>query len=411
MRDDLTHNYFYNNLDGALFGLGIGFATFSAVIPLFVNELTSSQTLIGLVPAVHNVTYSAPQLFTAAWVARQKYLKPWVMWITTQERLPFLLMGVLALFHAQLGVPLTLALAFVLLTWQGLGAGFTSNFWQSFIAKIFPPNKRGTFLGMQAAIANLTIAGGSIISGQVLERVAFPYNFAICFGIAFFWLMTSLWALGQVREKVSIPVQTEHSETPLLQNIGRIWRKDANFRLFLVVRSLAQFASMGFAFYTIYAVRHFQITAGAAGILGAALATSQIIGNATLGWLGDRIGNRKILVGGGITAIVSILVAMLAPNYPLFVMAVVLAGITNVTLWTITMTMTMQFGGESERPMYIGMANTLTAPATIVAPVFGGWLADISGFPLTYGMSIAAGIVMVILLLSLREPKHASTIV
>ena len=221
--------------------------------------------------------------------------------------------------------------------------------------------------------------------------------------------MASLWALGMAREHVSEPVRNEVSEAPLLNNIGRIWRKDANFRLFLLVRSLAQFASMGFAFYTIYAVRHFQITPCAAGFLGAAMATSQIIGNATLGWLGDRIGNRRILVGGGVTAIISILVAMLAPNYPLFVLAVVLAGVTNVTVWTITMTMTMQFGGETERPMYIGMANTLTAPATILAPVFGGWLADVSGFTLTYGVSVAAGIVMVVLLLLLSEPRHTPT--
>ncbi len=99
--------------------------------------------------------------------------------------------------------------------------------------------------------------------------------------------------------------------------------------------------------------------------------------------------------------------ALFAPTYALFVPAVILAGVTNVTVWTIAMTMTMQFGGESERPLYIGMANSLTAPATILAPVIGGWMADVSGYTLTFSVSIAAGLLMAVTLLVLREPQAA----
>jgi hypothetical protein len=34
----------------------------------------------------------------------------------------------------------------------------------------------------------------------------------------------------------------------------------------------------------------------------------------------------------------------------------------------ISMAITLQFGSEDERPTYVGMANTLIAPATIIAP-------------------------------------------
>jgi hypothetical protein len=40
------------------------------------------------------------------------------------------------------------------------------------------------------------------------------------------------------------------------------------------------------------------------------------------------------------------------------------------------MTMTVDFSSEDERPFYIGLAQTLTAPATIIAPLIGGWIAD-----------------------------------
>ena len=38
----------------------------------------------------------------------------------------------------------------------------------------------------------------------------------------------------------------------------------------------------------------------------------------------------------------------------------------------------LEFGEEEDRPAYIGLANTLIAPFTFLAPVLGGWLADTS---------------------------------
>ncbi len=40
------------------------------------------------------------------------------------------------------------------------------------------------------------------------------------------------------------------------------------------------------------------------------------------------------------------------------------------------MTMTVDFSGENERPFYIGLAQTLTAPATILAP------SSVAGLPI-----------------------------
>jgi MFS family permease len=70
------------------------------------------------------------------------------------------------------------------------------------------------------------------------------------------------------------------------------------------------------------------------------------------------------------------------------------------------MTMTVDFSGESERPFYIGLAQTLTAPATIVAPLIGGWIADRQGFVATFGWSTVLSVVMMgILLFLVKEPR------
>jgi MFS family permease len=73
------------------------------------------------------------------------------------------------------------------------------------------------------------------------------------------------------------------------------------------------------------------------------------------------------------------------------------------------MTMATGFSGEAERPFYIGLAQTLTAPATIIAPLIGGWIADSFGFvPMFSSSAILSVVMMAILLFIVKDPRKAS---
>jgi predicted MFS family arabinose efflux permease len=83
--------------------------------------------------------------------------------------------------------------------------------------------------------------------------------------------------------------------------------------------------------------------------------------------------------------------------------------IANVATWTTPIAMTMEFGYQEDRPAYIGLANTLIAPFTFLAPLFGGWLADQQGYSTTFFTSAVLGLVTIfILLLALKDPKATS---
>jgi MFS family permease len=70
------------------------------------------------------------------------------------------------------------------------------------------------------------------------------------------------------------------------------------------------------------------------------------------------------------------------------------------------MTMTVNFSCEAERPLYIGLSQTLTAPATIIAPILGGWIADSGGFIPTFSISIGLSIVVILLLVVfVKDPR------
>ena len=406
IRKHLRYNVAVNLMDGGFFGVALGFASFGTILPLFVASMTDSATLIGLVPAIHGAGWLLPQLFTANYTARLRRYKRTVLMTTIHERVPFLGFALVALLLPKIGLQAGLVVTFILLTWQGLGGGFTANSWTSMISKIIPPDSRGTFFGTQASVANLFISGAAVGAGYLLDWLHLPFDFTARFLLASLFFTFSWFALALTREPADHDKVVEENPRPFWHGAGRILKRDRNFNWFLTARTLSQFATMGFAFYIVYALRRFQMDVVTAGYLTATLTISQTVANAGMGWLGDHVGHRLMLILGAAAATFSSFLAWIAPSLAWFFPIFVLSGFTNVSIWTNGMTMTVDFSDEAERPFYIGLAQTLTAPATIIAPLIGGWIADTRGFTWTFALSTILSIVMMAILFFLvKDPR------
>lgn len=402
---NLKYNFTIGMADAAFFGIGLGFGSFSTIIPLFFSRMTDSAILIGLIPAIHAVGWQLPQLFTAGWVSRMRKYKPAVMNMTLHERLPYIGLGVVAWLLPTVGVKIALPLAFLMLIWQGLAAGFTANPWQSMIAKIIPVNLQGTFFGTQAAFANVLISVSAIGAGYLLDKVHGTGGFMLTFLICSVGMAISYVFLSFTREPEDLEKTMPHEAHDFWQESLSILKRDGNFRWFLIFRLVYQFATMGFAFYIVYGLRAFNMDAVTAGYLTAALTITQTVANVVMGWLGDRYGPHLMLVLGAITLSLSSLVAWMAPSISWLYLAFVFSGITNVSFWTIGIAMTVQYGTTEERPVYIGLSNTLIAPATIIAPILGGWIADMFGYQTTFMLSSIGGLLTtLVLVLFVRNP-------
>jgi len=411
IRKDLRYNVTVNMADAVFFGAALGFGSFGTIIPLFVSQLTTSATLIGLVPAIHAVGWQLPQLFTANHVTRLRRYKPFVLLMTINERIPFIGFALVAWFMYALGPQKALILTFLLLIWQGFGGGFTANAWQSFIAKIIPSELRGTFFGGQAAAANIFISICAVGAGFLLEKYYTPLNFTLTFLIAFFLLCISWGALALAREPMDTEKVIPEKLPPVWQGAGEILKRDSNFSWFLAARLLSMFATVGFTFYIIYCLRYFNMSAITAGFLTATLTISQTIANAGMGWMGDRWGHRTMLILGSIAVSMSAGLAWIAPTLNWFYLVFILAGIANVAIWTIGMAMTVEFGTEAERPVYIGLANTLVAPVTILSPLLGGWIVDTMGFQTTFAISVLGGLITAgVLWIFVKEPRYTQLV-
>ncbi len=246
----------------------------------------------------------------------------------------------------------------------------------------------------------------AILAGLILDRVRTPINFTLCFVLTGVGMSISYIFLGLTRE----PIDREKVVPEKLPSPWRggmeILRRDRNFAAYLFVRILSQFATMGFAFYILYGLRRFGMSDLTAGFLTAALTITSTAANAIMGWLGDRLGHRSMLIAGSIAVTLSSLMAWGAPSlgwlYPVFI----LSGLAGVAYWTIGMAITVEFGTEETRPTYIGLSNTLVAPFTIIAPLIGGLIVQTAGFQATFMVSAIGGLVIAALLVWLvRDPR------
>lgn len=406
VRKHLKFNFLVGLVDGGFFGLGIGFGSFAAILPLFVSRLTDSALLIGLIPAIHGAGWQLPQLFAAGYTSRAKRVKPLVLLATVHERVPFLGLAAVAWFIAHMDVSAALWLTFGLLIWQSLGAGFAANPWQTMVTKVIPSELHGAFFGMQSASFNGLAGLAAIAAGFLLERLSGPLDFALCFTLTFVFFVLSYIAIAQTRELAADKPETDEHPAAFWGHSWNILKRDRNFGAFLAARSLSQFAGMAISFYIVYGYKELGMSESVAGIMTSVLLISQVVFAPLMGRLGDRWSHRGVMILGGVGAAASSALAWAANSIGWFYPVFLLAAVAIVAIWTIPIAFTVSFAREYERPLYIGLSNTVSAPATILAPIFGGWIADAMGYHAMFTVSALCGLLMAAaLFFFVKEPK------
>lgn len=410
LQKTIRYNFSVNITDGGFFGFAQGLASFVTIIPLFVSNLTDSALLIALIPAIHTLGWQLPQLLTVQHVARLRRYLPFVLMMTLHERVPYLGLALIALLLPHLGNSWALALTFLLLIWQGLGGGFTATAWQSMIAKIMPAQRRGLFFGTQMGVASLGGAVAAALGGWLLERLDYSINFAVAFGVASVAMGISWAFLAATREAPHEPEPLpDERASDFVRRLPALLRGDPNFVWFLLCRWLVQVGFIGSAFYSVFAVRRHGVGELEIGVYTSVMLVTQMVMGPVVGWLGDRWGHRLVMGGGSVALALSALLSWFAPSGSWFGLVFLLLGIGNASYWTPGIAMVLDFAPARERQTYIGLANTLMAPAAILAPLFGGWLADAASYEAAFLVStVGAALTAFLLIFVVHNPRRES---
>jgi len=404
----LRHNVLALGADYGLFMVALTFASQSTILPAFAAWLGAPNVLIGAIPAVMTLGWFLPSLFAAGHTETLTHKLPFLMKWTVWERVPFLVMALLAFFSAERWPGLTLGLVLVmLLVITGVG-GFLMPAWMDLIARALPTTIRGRFFALSNFVAGLVGFGASLVIAEVLARVPAPASYGICFLGATLCVGLSYVALAVVREQVA---ETAAAPVPLRDYLGRmpgLLRRDRNLTWFLAARAFGLTGAMASGFYTVYALRAWDAPASQAGVFTALMLLGQSIGTLTLGWVGDHAGHRLVLLTGMTAAAGATTVALLAPSLGAFGLVFVLFGLQVAAVNVSALNVLLEFSPTAEaRPTYIGLGTTAMAPMAFAAPLVGGLLADAVGFRAMFLVSLAFAVAGLVMLATLvRDPRH-----
>jgi len=405
---DYRWNFTVNVVDGASFFFGSSFISSSTIVPLYISKLSASPLAIGLASVIAQGGWFLPQLFTAKAVERLPRKKPVVVSLGFfLERLPvWILVG--SALVATRSASLALALFLISYAWHHLGAGLVATSWQDLIARCFPVDRRGRFMGISLFIGTGTGILGAALSTHILSNFSFSTNFVYIFIIAAIAITVSWFFIALTREPAQPVTAPRQSSRQFWAGLLSILRRDRNFRRFLFARLILAMGYMGAGFVTVAAVRRWEIPDSTVGIYTAALLVGQTVGNLAFGFLADRYGHKLSLELSALSACLAFTIAWLAQDAKWYYLTFTLLGVTLGAIIVSGILMAMEFCEPARRPTYTGLTNTGVGIVSVVAPLLGAWLASVS---YNWLFAISAGINLLALILMrwyVEEPRWAS---
>lgn len=400
-------NFTVMGLDFSIFLLGISFTSVYGVLPLFVSHLTASNLALGLIPAVRSVCTALPPILVAPYTERLRRKKPFLLGMTTFERLPYLALAVAIPLLAGAHPTLLLWLFFVMLGVGTLFGGIGMPAWIDLIARMLPADWRGRFFGLAAALGGLFGVAGAAGATALLQRYGWPTGFALCFAATSACLVVSFVFIAAGREPAPARAAPKKgANRSYWRRLPGLVRADRNFARYLLATALITAAGMAASFYTVDAKRTLRLDDAAAGTYAVVLLAASTVGNVLWGYAGDRIGHKRVVEGGTLCTGLAALLALLARDPIVYALVFALVGLGTSGIQLAALTFIVDFAPEAQRPTYIGLANLAAAPFAFAAPLLGGVLADRAGYPAVFALSAALSLAgLLVVLLGVVDPR------
>ena len=385
----LRHNLLMHIYEGTTFIFAMSFITVNTILPVFIQRIGGNAIAVGSVTVLWALGLNLPQLLFTRFFHHKGKIKPDVLRYGLIFRLNFIIISfVCSMFlgnlNSSLSVPLMLFLIFI----AAIAGSSSGLFWYDFFSKTTPVKLRGRLLSIRLLLGSaLGMLGGSAVA-VVLSSIVFPHNFALLFLISFLLTMLSLYFLTRLKEPaeaepVSPGIELATEVIPLslreiLIRSKKILKENLDFKNFMIADALILMALTASAFYAVYAIRKFNLPTAYAGTFTIILMASQVFGNFIFGYLADFFGHKiNMLILASCSAAAS-LCAAFANNVLMYGIVFFFMGCT-VTLQGISrLAIVVEMCNESERPIYIGLLNSVTAP-TVLFGIIGGVLITFFG--------------------------------
>jgi MFS family permease len=177
-----------------------------------------------------------------------------------------------------------------------------------------------------------------------------------------------------------------------------VLRGDLNFTRYLMFSTIFSLGGMAAGFLIVYSSKTWNLPDSVASGYIIALQVGQALGNLFFGFLSDRKGHKLSLEIAVILGALSFLLPLVAPDPLWFYAIFFLRGAVFAAMMVSGVAIVMEFTEPENRPTYFGLANTIPGIASSVAPLIGGWLAQVSGYPALFLLSTILSVASFIML-------------
>lgn len=379
-------NFFWFLIDNILFTIAMGIIGTNTVIPDFLRQLTDSEILIGLSGSLFTVGYTLPQLFVARYIVRYAKKKWWFVIANIPARIIIFFFGIIVWLSSPDQAQFILIAFFVAYSISALGDGLVGVPWADMVGTSLDNKWRARMFGIATVLSGILMLLLAPVIGFIIGEsgYAFPNNYAILFIIAGVLFAISIIPGIFFHE---LPGGKAVEKLPSIQDflpeLGRILRDDLQFRAYIILRILTNLFMMAFPFYIGYATVQLGLSSEIAVPNLLAMQTIGSLGGAMLyTWIGAKnnlLYIRLAILSGVILPLCALLAGIIGP-FPLYIGFLVSGLAAGSNLFSCFMHWIVDYADADQRPTYVGLANTITAIASLVAPFIGGSIAQHLGY-------------------------------
>jgi MFS family permease len=335
-----------------------------------------------------------------------QWKKPWAIRTGFFQRSVILLIALAVLLLGGRYPDAALAVFFILYTGMQVLAGIATPGWFDFYAKVTPLRKRGRLSGLRTSLGSLAALLGGVVLTILLSAFDFPTSFAIGFFLAFLLQMTSLGIQRQIVEAEPSQGLQRRSLVEYLRQQPEVFRANKDFRTFIFSAAVLAVANMPIGFFTVYALTRFNVDESAVGTFTLSMLSTQVISALAGGYISDHYGNKRSLIIAATGMLLASLSALLAPSPGWFLLVFFFVGLNIGTELMGRYNISVEYGPVEQRSTYIALMNTALAPVYL-SGLLGGWISDLFGYPVLFGVSALFSIAgLYILLWRVRDPRH-----
>jgi MFS family permease len=409
VRKHFKGNFITNALDGAFWLMGDSFVSVETILPVFASTLTDSAILIGLVPALIHAGWFIPQFFMAGYVKKLNQKLDFTKKLAFIERIPFIIFPLTAFSLHWSNRHFAIVLFMFLTAIRGITSGMVALPWQEVIASVIPSPVRSRFFGVTRMLGRGMGLLGSVISGVILAKFAYPNNYGLSFlmGGVFIWISYFFFirTVEPQDNKIDFTDDISNGKERLfdLSSYKYILKKDRNFRRYLLSRGLFQVGNMATGFLAVYGIKQFSLADEQAAIFSGLIFVSGILGYIFWSIYGDAVGPRKELFISNLIQALMILIAFLSTNIWHYYIVFLLFGFAQSGSIIGEMILGMELGDEEDRPSYIGLARSIPGVVILFAPIMGGVLIEWLGYQPMFIVALAFLIVSIAFLYRVQD--------